>query len=300
MPSIRAHIFKRIAKYSVGAKFKRAGSDLNEWRKIDDFVIRNTSAPEGTIVEPVELNGLCAEWVSLGEVQQESAAIYLHGGGFIMGSPRTHRELAARLSGASKTRMLVIDYRLAPEHPFPAALMDVATALDWLVAERYPMERLFIGGDSAGGGLALQTLLHLKEQGRLMPAAAFFLSPPLDWVRFDGESYTSKASSDPLITREMCKQNGAHYVGENPVDTPLLYPIGMDLSGLPPLCIHVGECEVLLSDSVRLAERAQASGVEVELKVWSGMWHVFQSNARYVQESHQSIEEIGRFIHRFS
>jgi acetyl esterase/lipase len=196
--------------------------------------------------------------------------------------------------------MLVIDYRLAPEHPFPAALMDVVTALDWLIAEGYPMERLVIGGDSAGGGLALQTLLHMRDEGRKMPAAAFFLSPPLDWVRFDGESYNSKAACDPLITRDMCIQNGAHYVGMNSVDTPLLYPIGMDLSGLPPLCIHVGECEVLLSDSVRLAERAQSAGVVVELKVWSGMWHVFQSNARFVQESRQSIEEIGRFIHRFS
>lgn len=280
----------------IGSKFRQAGSDLSKWREFDDYVIRNISIPEHTVIKPLEVNGISAEWVYKNEVNNEGAVIYLHGGGFIMGSPETHREIAARLSAASDTRFLVLDYRLAPEHPFPAAMLDVVVAYEWLLGEGYPAEEVIIGGDSAGGGLALQTLLYLRQGGRPMPAAAFFLSPPLEWVRFDGESYTTKASIDPLLTKEMCVINGAHYVGDNPPDTPLLYPIGMDLSGLPPLCIHVGEYEVLLSDSVRFAERAQSAGVEVDLKIWPGMWHVFQTTARFVPESRQSIEEIGRFI----
>jgi monoterpene epsilon-lactone hydrolase len=252
--------------------------------------------PKHTIIEPLEINGLGAEWVHKVDVNNEGAVIYLHGGGFIMGSPETHREIAARLSAASDTRFLVIDYRLAPEHPFPAAMLDVIAAYDWLLEEDYPPEKVIFGGDSAGGGLAFQTLLYLKEEGRPLPAAAFFLSPPLDWVRFDGESYRTKAAVDPLLTKEMCVLNGAHYVGHNPPDTPLLFPIGMEMSGLPPLAIHVGEYEILLSDSVRLAERAQEAGVEVDLKIWPGMWHVFQTAARLVPESRQSIHEIGRFI----
>jgi len=222
--------------------------------------------------------------------------IYLHGGGFIMGSPKTHREMAARLARASRTKMLVVDYRLAPERPFPAAMQDVAATFEWLLDKGYSAGHVIIGGDSAGGGLALRTLLHLRDEALPLPAAAFFLFPPLEWVRFDGESYATKASVDPLLTKEMCVLNGERYVGNNPPETPLLYPIGMDLSRLPPMCIHVGEREILLSDSLRLAERARAAGVEVELKVWPGMWHVFQSNARFVPESRQSIDEIGHFI----
>jgi monoterpene epsilon-lactone hydrolase len=295
-PSVRARIFRIVAKYMIGSKFIRAGSDLSKWREIDDYIVRNMSVPNNTIIELLQVNGLDAEWVYANGTDSEAAVIYLHGGGFIMGSPETHREMAARLSAASHTRFLVLDYRLAPEHPFPAAMLDVIHAYEWLLEEGYPADRVIIGGDSAGGGLALQSLLQLKEEGRPMPSAAFFLSPPLEWVRFDGESYSTKASVDPLLTKEMCVLNGGRYAGDNPPDTPLLYTLGMDLTGLPPLCIHVGEDEVLLSDSVRLAQRARAAGVDVDIKIWPGMWHVFQTTARFVPESRQSIAEIGQFI----
>ncbi len=153
-----------------------------------------------------------------------------------------------------------------------------------------------IGGDSAGGGLTLQTLIALRDEGSSLPAAAFFLSPVTDWVRFDGESYSTRADIDPWITPEMCRFTASHYVGDNDPETPLLFPVNIDLSGLPPLCIHVGDHEVLLSDSVRLAERARASNVDVELKIWPNMWHVFQTSARFVPEARQSIDEIGRFV----
>jgi monoterpene epsilon-lactone hydrolase len=129
-----------------------------------------------------------------------------------------------------------------------------------------------------------------------MPAAAFMLSPVADWVRFDGESYETRAASDPMIEPGLCRFTAGQYVGNNDPETPLLYPVGMDLSGLPPLCIHVGDREVLLSDSVRLAARARAAGVNVRFKVWPGMWHFFQASARMVPEARQSITEISRFL----
>lgn len=297
MPSIRARISKHIlVRYMFGSKLKRAGTDIAAWRKIDDYIIRMTSVPEWAIIEPLDIAGIGAEWVRTTESSGETAAIYLHGGGFVMGSPACYREFVAYLAEAARTKFLVLDYRLAPEHPFPAALNDVLTVYNWLLEEGFSPDKLVIGGDSAGGGLALQTLLAMKDEGIPMPAAAYFLSPPLDWVCFDGESYTTKAAVDPMLTREMCVMNGAHYVGDTSPDTPLLYPIGMDLSGLPPLCIYVGEDEVLLSDSVRLAERALEAGVEVTFKIWPGMWHVFPMLARFVPESRQAIAEVGHFI----
>jgi acetyl esterase/lipase len=269
---------------------------LEHWRKIDDYIIRNIAVPSGVVIRSDKVNGISAEWIRPEKSQTDAVVLYLHGGGFVMGSLATHRELAARLALAAQTRFLVLDYRLSPEHPFPAALEDAIAAYLWLRNQGFVEEQIVIGGDSAGGGLTLQTLLNLRDEGSSLPAAAFLISPPLDWVRFDGESYLTRADLDPLITKEMCVLNGGHYVGDNDPDTPLLYPIGMNLSNLAPMCIHVGDHEVLLSDSVRLAERAGKAGVDVEFKVWPGMWHVFQAHARFVPESHQSVQEIGKYI----
>jgi len=184
----------------------------------------------------------------------------------------------------------------APEHPFPAAMQDAMAAYRWLLDEGYSEKHLVIGGDSAGGGLALQTLIGLRDAQSPLPAAAFFLSPVTDMVYFDGESYSTHAHLDPLLTLQMSRNNLPHYVGDNDPATPLLYPAKMDLSGLPPMCIHVGDREILLSDSVRFAERGRGDQVEVQFKIWAGMWHVFQASARYVPEARHSISEIGRFV----
>ena len=177
-------------------------------------------------------------------------------------------------------------------------MQDAMAAYGWLLDQGYTEERLVIGGDSAGGGLTLQSLIALRVKASSLPAAAFFLSPVTDWVRFDGESFSTRATSDPWITLDMCKFTSALYVGSNDPTTPLLYPTDMDLSGLPPLCIHVGEDEVLLSDSVRLADRARACHVQVELVIWPRLWHVFQTMASFVPEAQQSLDDIGRFVGR--
>jgi acetyl esterase/lipase len=213
-----------------------------------------------------------------------------------MGSPATHREIAARFSAATDAGVLLPEYRLAPEHPYPASLRDSIESFDWLLSEGFAVERLAIGGDSAGGTLTLQTLITLRDEARPLPAVAFLLSPVTDWVHFDGESYETRAAVDPLVTLAANKMLASFYVADDDPDELLLCPLRADLSGLPPLAVHVGDHEVLLSDSVRLAERAQASGVDVELKIWPAMWHAFQVGASGVPEARTSIEMVAAFV----
>ncbi len=296
MPSLRSHFLRFMIKHIVSPRFKRAGGSVSELRKLDEFIIKNQKTPTGTEIWPVLVNGIGAEWVRAPGAQAERAILYLHGGAFVTCSAATHRELTARLSASANARVLVLDYRLAPEYPFPSAMQDTMSAYRWLLNKGYTHKNLAIGGDSAGGGLALQTLIALRDEESSLPAAAFFLSPVTDWVHFDGESYAMRANVDPLNTLEMCRFTASPYVGGNDPETPLLSPAMMDLSGLPPLCVHVGDHEVLLSDSVRLAEQARTSNVDVEFRVWPSMWHVFQAAARWVPEARQSIDEIGRFV----
>jgi epsilon-lactone hydrolase len=295
-PSLSSRFARLIVKYVMAPPYKRAGTSISEWRKLVQPYVKLQKIPAGTHVQPVSVHGIAAEWVRAPSAHTDCVILYLHGGAFIMGSPATHRELAARLSASTRAQALVLDYGLAPEHPFPAAMQDAISAYHWLLDQGYAAGRIAIGGDSAGGGLALQTLVALRDAGNALPSAAFFLSPVTDWVRFDGESFSTRAGVDPWIFSDMCKFTSAHYVGSSDPATPLLYPTDMDLSGLPPLCIHVGDEEVLLSDSTRLAERARACQVQVELAVWPHMWHVFQTMASFVPEAQQSLDEIGRFV----
>lgn len=296
MASLRSSFVRFIIKHFVGPKFKRAGCSISELRKLEALIINNQKIPAGTEIRAVSIEGINAEWVRAAADQTERVILYLHGGAFIMGSPTTHRELAARLSASTDAAVLVLDYRLAPEHSFPAAMEDAISAYQWLLDNGYRSKQLAIGGDSAGGGLALQTLIALRDEEVPLPAAAIFLSPITDWVRFDGESYSTRADVDPFNTLELCRFTASHYIGGNDPETPLLYPTNMDLSGLPPLCIHVGDDEVLLSDSVRFAERARACNVDVEFRIWPSMWHAFQTSARVVPEARRSLDEIGRFV----
>jgi monoterpene epsilon-lactone hydrolase len=298
MASLRGRLVCSLVGCIVRRKFRRAGESIAELRRLDEFAIRNQRTPAGTEIDSVEAGGVPAEWVRAPGARPERAILYLHGGALVMGSPATHRELAARVSAVTGAAVLVPDYRLAPEHPFPAAVQDAIAVYRWLLNSGFRARRIAIGGDSAGGGLALQSLLSLQKEGIPRPAVAFLLSPVTDWVRLDGESYVTRAAVDPLNDPRMCRFTASCYVGDNDPETPLLSPIGMDLSDLPPLCIHVGEREIVLSDSERLAERARDYGVEVELRIWGGMWHVFQTAAGFVPEARRSLKEIGRFCNQ--
>ena len=219
-------------------------------------------------------------------------------GGYIGGSIETHKDLVARISRAAKVRVLIIDYRLAPEHPFPAALEDAVAAYQWLISnEKIDPKNLIIGGDSAGGGLTVSTLVKLREEELSLPAAAICLSPWTD-LAVTGESIKTKAEVDPFITPEINEFCAKNYLKDTDPKNYLASPLYADLKELPPMYIQVGTSEVLLDDSVRLAENAKEAGVDVELDIWEDMIHVFAIFAALAPESQQAIEKISDFIQK--
>jgi monoterpene epsilon-lactone hydrolase len=245
--------------------------------------------------QPVDAGGVPAEWITTPEAANERVIYYLHGGGYTLGSVNTHREMISRISRAAGARTLAIDYRLAPENPFPAALEDAMAAYRWLLSTGVDPARLAIAGDSAGGALTVATLVALRDAGEPLAAAAVCLSP---WVDLEGlgESMTTKAEIDPMLLREVGLQWAKAYLGGAHPRTPLASPLYADLTGLPPLLIQVGTAETLLDDSTRLAERAKSVGVDVALEVWDDMFHVWQFFASMLPEGQQAIDRIGEFI----
>jgi acetyl esterase/lipase len=221
--------------------------------------------------------------------------LYLHGGGYVIGSSNTHRDLAGRLSRAAAARVLLIDYRLAPEHPYPAAVEDATVAYRWLLRHGATPASMVIAGDSAGGGLTVAALVALRDAGEALPAAGVCISP---WIDLEGigASMTTRASVDPIVQRQGLVWFANLYLGGASPQTPLAAPLYADLHGLPPLFIHVGTAETLLDDATRLAECARAAGVEVTLEVWEEMIHVWHLFAAMLPEGQQAIERIGEYI----
>lgn len=251
--------------------------------------------PDDVRREVVSANGVPAEWVSVPDIDPGRVILYLHGGGYVIGSINTHRDLAQRLSRAARARVLLIDYRLAPEHPHPAAVDDATAAYRWLLAEGFKPGRLVVAGDSAGGGLTVATLLAVRDAGLPAPAAGVCLSPWVD-LEQSGESMTSKADADPMVQRDGLSKMAAMYLNGQSARTPLASPLYADLHGLPPLLIQVGTAETLLDDSTRLAERARAAGVQTTLEPWDDMIHVWQAFAALLPEGQEAIERIGEFV----
>jgi len=246
--------------------------------------------------DTVDAGGVPAEWVSTPGVVEERVVYYLHGGGYVMGSISTHREMASRLSRAASARILLIDYRLAPGNPFPAAVEDSVCGYNWLLSIGVNPDRVAIAGESAGGGLTVATLVALRDAGEPLPSVAVPVSP---WVDMEalGESMTTKADVDPMVSREEILMLAETYLGGADPRTPLAAPLYADLRGLPPLLIQVGTAERLLDDAIRLAERARSAGVHVVLEPWEDMihmWHFFQM----LPEGQQAIDRIGEFIRK--
>jgi acetyl esterase/lipase len=273
------------------------GRTIEEYRHRQEALAKHQIMPRGARVERVSVDGLHAEWVRAKDVLVGDARtiLYFHGGGYIAGSCSTHRDMAARLSAACGVRLLVVDYRLAPEHKYPAAFDDGLSAFHWLKGKGVVAEQIVVAGDSAGGGLALATLLALRDGGEAMPKAAFLLSPWLSQI-LDGESYESRAAADPLIDADFVGACADAFLGGTETDPRELVLFEKDLHGLPSLLVQVGEDEILLSDSVRLVERARAAGVDAKLDVWPGMWHVFQAYAVILPEAKHAVAEIGSFV----
>jgi epsilon-lactone hydrolase len=245
--------------------------------------------------QPVNADGVPAEWSIAPGADPSRVLLYLHGGGFSVGSIVSHRAMVTETGRSAGVRTLAIDYRRTPEHPFPAALDDALQAYGWLLRQGVHPGRIAIGGDSAGGGLTLAVMVALRDRGLPLPACGWCISP---WVDMEarGESYATKAAIDPMISKEYILELAGWYLGGTEPRAPLAAPVHADLRGLPPLLIQVGSAETLFDDSIQIAARAGAADVRVTLEVWPQMIHAWPLFHQQLTDGRRAIAAAGSFI----
>jgi epsilon-lactone hydrolase len=290
--SVRALLVRSLLPSMAGSIRSRP---LGEKRARMDRLSARSRLPGGTTVAPLLTPHVRGEWVRVPSSREDRVILYLHGGAFSLGSPATHRAMVARICAESAARAFSLDYRLAPEHPFPAAVEDAVAAYRYLRDRGVAPTRTAFAGDSAGANLVLAALLALRDAGEPLPAAAVCISPPTD-LTGGSESLATNAKLDPLVSVESVAPLLRGYVGAVPPDNPGVSPLLADLRGLPPLLLHVGSREILYDDSLRFARKAREAGVEVRLEVGAGLWHVWHATAPFVPEAGAAIRSIGRFL----
>ena len=307
MPSIQARFFHNGMRIQNWFKRKQPLTLKAIDEKLHDSVKLLGVADEAQF-EAVDVAGISApssssgrsEWVTITQITHHPSRIilYLHGGGYCIGSPQTHRCITSRIAAACDACVLAIDYRLAPAHPYPAALEDTLAAYRWLLAEGFAPEQIVIAGDSAGGGLTAAALMALRDNDEPLPAGGVLLSPWLDLV-MTGMSRYQNAHKDVVLSQAMLKLFAENYLqGADPHD-PLVSPIFGDMAGLPPLCVQVGSAEILLDDAARFTHKCEQAGVPVDWQPWDDMVHNWQFGAKYMPEAQEAIERIGVFVRRF-
>ncbi|MEP6838124.1 MAG: alpha/beta hydrolase [Bradyrhizobium sp.] len=248
----------------------------------------------GCSVETLDLSGVPAEKITPSGATPGKALLYLHGGGHMIGSLKSHRHLVSRFAVAAGVIAFHIDYRLAPKHPYPAALEDAVKAYKQILADGIAPDNIVVGGESAGGNLATSLLLKLRELGLPQPAGLYLLSPWLDMTTA-GESYAKVGARDPILSREAVAAAATAYLGGQP-DNPMTSPVRADPSGLPPMLIQVGSEEVLLSDSLTFADHAAMAGIEVKLHVWPEMPHAWPLFHVLIRAGLAAIDEAGQWM----
>lgn len=288
--SLQAKIVKRLLRLQFSGW---SNGSVEEQRARQEKIARYSKLPADIHCQPVRANGVSAEWIEAADADL-GVILYLHGGAYALGFSSTHRELVARLARATKMRGLAIDYRLAPEHPFPAALEDATAAYRWLLNQGHDPSQIIVAGDSAGGGLTLATLVALRDAGEPLPAGAVCISLWAD-LALTGASIQNKEKVDIILDAESLKKYANYYSGENELTSPLISPLYADLRGLPPLLIQVGTDEILLNDATRCAENARKAGVDVTLETWNEMFHVFQM-ASFLPETKKAVRHIAEFV----
>lgn len=295
MPSIKYYLLRFYLK-RLQKQRKATGDDLSQRRKTLESVARKFQLPPNTVVERVSANAVPAEWISFKGMKPKGVFFYLHGGAYNSGSLASHRHLVAALAHKCQCTALHIDYRLAPEHVFPAAIDDAVSAYVWL-AKKVDLP-IIIAGDSAGGGMAVATMLKLKEEKKQLPKLAVLMAP---WVNLQGNS-TSLASlgkKDVILTKEVLESSAMMYAGDKRLLTnPYVSPLFGDLTGLPTTLVQVGTHDLLLGDGEDIANKLMDHGVTTTLSVWPKMLHIWQFFVGKLPEADRAIDEIAAFIQK--
>ncbi len=268
--------------------------DIEKQRQSQDYIGTLLGNTKEIQYSEVDIDGMYGEWVSVTRVHMKKHVIlYLHGGGYSTGSSLYARTLTSKLAASTSMDVLAFDYRLAPEHPYPAAIEDALKAWDYLMYLGYGARDVILAGDSAGGNLALTLVLKLKEQERLLPRGLVLMSPWTDMTA-SGKSYQTKANVDPVLDQEYMNRIIEAYVGDMDLNHPMLSPLFADLHDFPPTYIQVGENEILLSDSLRLHKEMVSANVSVKIERFPGMWHVFQMSP--IKTAYEAMDKAAEFI----
>ena len=294
MSSIRAKIVRKISSAYV-KRVDIENIDLIKVRQRWNRLGRSLITAFGVRVESDRINDLYAEWLTPKNCMDGKLLLYLHGGGYVVGGCDMHRQMVSHIARAGRIRTLLPEYRLSPEHKFPAAIADAGAIYRSLIDMGIPAKDIIFAGDSAGGGLAVATLLALRDAGDALPAAAVLLSPFLD-VTGSGASMQTRLEQDPWFHPEHLPVIANYYCEPHQQQFPLVSPVFANVEGLPPMLIQVGDDEILLSDSERIADECIAAGIDVELQVWPEMWHVFQMFVGKMPEARQAINKMGAYI----
>ncbi|NVJ97460.1 MAG: alpha/beta hydrolase [Alphaproteobacteria bacterium] len=296
--SVQAWLVRRKIRAAFRPKQSRSGSEEDRLRHFDRTLTamedRLPGAPADATVETVNDNGVRGDWIFVPGARDDRILLYSHGGGYVWGSPKNYHDLGARLSRALKARVFLLDYRLAPKHKCPAAVDDALAAYAF-IRNAYPQAKIGLCGDSAGGGLALASTLLLKEAEQVQPVAVGLISPWLD-VSGSGASIETNKHKEVMLEADGIAVAGKLYRGDMPADDPRCSPLFGDHDGMPPILAQVGSEEILLSDSVRLAEKVRAAGGEIQLDVWPKMHHVWHMSAGIVPEGKKAIEQMAAFF----
>lgn len=284
-----------IRKALIENPILRPDATLEQMRAGMDAMGAMTPSLPGASSTPVDAGGVPAEWVSLAGADSGQVTLYLHGGGYVFGSVTSHRPLLERLARATGGRVLGLNYRLAPEHPFPAPVDDAAKAYRWLLAQGVAPRRIAVSGDSAGGGLTLALLMKLRDDGVALPACAVPISPWTD-MEGSGASMVTRAAVDPMVQKPGLAQIAATYLQGADPRSPMASPLHGDFTGLPPLLVQVGDAETLLDDSTRLKPLLEKAGVTHTVEVWDDMIHVWHLFAPMLDKGQEAIDRIGAFV----
>ena len=264
-------------------------------RKANGTEVQQIQKPKGLDWERIDIESIHGEWLSPPGASADAVILHIHGGGGVLGLSNSARSMTSYLSLACNLRILLPDYRLAPEHPFPSGLNDCVATYRWLLLKGFAPQRIVITGDSAGGHLMLSTLLMIRDARLPLPVAAVGISPNTD-PTCSGKSMRTNALRDAILSPTFAQKMMLHYVGSHPLNDPYLSPLIADLHNLPPMLIQAGADEILLDDSRRFSDCARAAGVNLTLEIWPNMWHCWHYWVPELPEASQAIEHIAKFI----